>query len=58
MLKITKDEKDWLLQNGFKFGTVLHRTVKNRSYYMTESKRALQCLEEYKNNRIINEKVG
>ncbi len=49
MIKITKDERDWLEKNGFKFGSTLHHTVKNRAYYMTESKAAIKCLMEYRN---------
>lgn len=49
MIKITKDERDWLEKNGFKFGSTLHHTLKNKAYYMTESKEAMKCLMEYRN---------
>jgi hypothetical protein len=55
LIRITKDEKNWLLDHGFKFGSTLHRTVKNRSYYMTESEKAMQCLNEYRNKATIND---
>lgn len=52
MLKITKNEKDYLVSKGFKFGSDLHRTVKNHTYYVTESKKCMSVLNKYREKHI------
>ena len=52
MIKITKNERNYLEQNGCKFGEDLHRTYsKHKTYYATESKEVLNLLNKY--NKMI-----
>lgn len=49
MIKIDKRQRDYLLNNGFKFGEHIHRTVgkgNKKTYYATESRKVLDCLKQ------------
>lgn len=53
IIKITKNQKDYLLNNGCKWGTggygEIHATfTKNRKYYATECSKVLRLLSKYK----------
>lgn len=53
---ITKKEKEYLVEHGYKFGSgeMLHHTwSKNRKYYLTENPDVLLDLEEYRKQRIL-----
>lgn len=58
IIKITKNEKDYLLTQGFSWGTnrsegIIHRTFskgKKKTYYMTESPEAMKAIKEYRKN--------
>lgn len=48
MIKITKNEKDFLVSKGMKFGDMLHRTYSGHTtYYATEDPRVLKLLNNY-----------
>ena len=49
MIRINIRQKDYLLENGFKFGKDLHHTVgagKKKTYYATESEKVMNCLNK------------
>ena len=49
MIKITKNQRDYLEGNGCIFGRDLHRTFgKHKTYYATENNRVMTLLEKYK----------
>lgn len=58
MIKISKQESNYLQRQGFKFGSTLHKTVHGHSYYMSEYYDAVKCLNEYRNNRLIQSYIN
>lgn len=51
MINIDARQRDYLLKNGFKYGEHIHHTVgkgKKKTYYATESKKVLECLNNLK----------
>ena len=51
MVLITRNQRDYLEENGCIFERDLHRTIgkgKKKSYYATENKRVMTLLERYK----------
>ncbi len=53
MLVITKREKDYLVNLGYRFGSnnVLHKTYsKHPTYYVTEKKEVIEILKKYREN--------
>lgn len=54
MIKITKNQRDYLEGNGCIFGRDLHRTFgKHKTYYATENNRVMTLLEKYKEETMI-----
>lgn len=54
MIKITRNQRDYLEQNGCVFGRDLHRTYsKNKRYYATENNRVMTLFEKYKEETTI-----
>ena len=54
MVKISKQERDYLESKGFSFGEFLHRTYgKNKTYYATESKNLMKVLNNFRKKSII-----
>lgn len=54
MIKISKNQRDYLEQNGCIFGRDLHRTYsKKKKYYATENNRVMTLLEKYKEGTTI-----
>lgn len=50
MVKITKNEVDYLLDKGFTFPNDLHHTyTKHKTYYVTEGK-AYNAVKKYRSN--------
>lgn len=48
--KITKDEKDKLIELGCKWHKDIHKTYTNHpTYFLTESKRNMQLLDKIRN---------
>lgn len=48
MIKITKNQRDYLEENGCCFPNDLHRTYgKHKSWYATENKKVKMLLEQY-----------
>lgn len=56
MIKIDKQMRNYIEENGCKFGDELHRSYgKNKTYYATESKKVLKLIEEYKSKvKVVN----
>lgn len=57
MLEISKKEKNYLVSKGLIWGKDLHRTIHNRSYYLTETYKNMRILNSYrrKNIRLVGE---
>lgn len=54
MLRINKNEMEYLSSNGFKFHDTLHKTYSgNTHYYVTEGTKVLNFLKKYRENHII-----
>lgn len=54
MIKISKNQRNYLEQNGCIFGRDLHRTYsKNKTYYATENNKVMTLLEKYKEETTI-----
>lgn len=52
---ITKNEMEFLVKKGFKWGDDIHRTNSNRhTYYATESRAIKTTLENYRKNKTIS----
>ena len=50
LIKITKKEKDYLLSQGFMWHKdIFATTSNNRTYYLREDKKVLNCLNTYRN---------
>ncbi len=55
LIKINKDEKDYLVSKGFKYGEIIHKTYTSHpTYYMTTSPKAMKVLNSYRSNKLIN----
>ena len=59
IIKISKDEVEYLLSKGLKFGTngngEIHRTFSNvKTYYLTTTSRAMKLLSEYRKLNVRN----
>ena len=53
LIKISKDQRDYLEECGFTFPEDLHRTYgKHKTYYATESPKVLAALKIYDSVRI------
>lgn len=55
LIKISKDEMEFLQSKGYTFPEFLHKTYsgnKNNRYYATEHKNLLRDLEWYRRDRI------
>ena len=53
MIKISKEERDYLEKNGCAFPDDLHHTYgKNKTYYATESKKVKDLLTKFKRDRL------
>ena len=54
MIKISKKQRDYLIQNGAKYGVDIHRTSghHSRAYYLTASRKMLELLYEYETGNI------
>lgn len=53
MIKISKNEKEYLVKNGCKWKEDVHRTYSNgssKTYYATESRNVLKMLDKYRKN--------
>jgi len=48
MIKITKNEKDYLLNNGCQWYRDIHASTTRRHYYATENNRVKKLLDKYK----------
>lgn len=48
MLEISRLERDYLVQKGFKYGSDIHSTVHHRKYYATESYKVMKTLDKYR----------
>ena len=58
MIKINKQERDYLESKGFGFPEFLHRTYgKHKKYYATEDKKLLKILNNFR-NKSIDKSVG
>ena len=58
IVKISKQEMEYLVSKGLKFGTRsegdIHRTYSNvKTYYLTETPYALKLLNNYRTSRIV-----
>ena len=52
MIRITKQERDWLVKNGVKLGDngISHTVARHRrTYYLTESKKNMEIYNRYLN---------
>jgi len=59
LIKISKDEMEFLQTKGYTFPSDLHKTYsgnKNNRYYATEDKKLLRDLEWYRRDRICKHK--
>ena len=57
MIKITKQEKEYLESQGCVYEEELHHTVgkgSKKTYYATESKKILNMLSYYRKSRLAN----
>ena len=53
MIKINKNERDYLMSKGFKFGNDIHRTyTHHKQYFVTEKPKLLNVLENYRKQQI------
>lgn len=53
MIKINKNEVDYLLSKGFKFPDHLHKThTSHPTYYVTENK-AYEALKKYRESMLV-----
>lgn len=52
MIKISKNEKDYLLSNGCKWHIDIHASTTRRHYYATESPKVKKLLNRYKEQTI------
>lgn len=50
MVKITKNERDYLVSCGIRFGEngISHTNSNRKHYYATESRRILELLKQYR----------
>lgn len=56
MIQITKEEKDYLVSKGFKYGNDIHKTyTHNPHYYASEYRALLNELYKYRRKRIVKE---
>lgn len=55
MIKITKDEMNYLVSNGVKWGEngISHTYTKYHHYYMTESQKNIRLLKNYRESRLV-----
>lgn len=55
MIKITKDEMNYLINNGVKWGEngISHTYTKYHHYYMTESQKNLRLLKTYRESKLV-----
>ena len=58
MVKITREEAEYLQGKGFNFGTngngYIHRTfTRKKNYYLTENQEALEALYEYRQSKVV-----
>ena len=54
MIKISKEERNYLESKGFGFPHYLHRTFgKHKNYYATEDRKLLKVLNDFRNKSII-----
>lgn len=57
MIKINKNERDYLVSKGFKFGSAIHRTYSHHpTYYVTENDRVLKILYDYRDKVVSKER--
>lgn len=57
MIKISKEERDYLESQGCVWGEELHRTYgkgKKKTHYATESKKILNLLSCYRESKLAN----
>ena len=55
MLKISKEERDYLEKNGCIWGEDLHRTRRNtKTYYATENAKVKQLLNQRRKETTLN----
>lgn len=54
MIKISKNEKDYLLSNGCKWYSDIHASTTRRHYYATASPRVKRLLSDYKNKTTVS----
>lgn len=54
MIKITKEQRDFLISKNAKYGLDIHRTGNhhNRAYYLTVSRKMLELLYEFETSRV------
>ena len=54
MLKISKEERDYLERHGCCFPDDIHKTVgKHKTYYATENTKVKRLLEQYKKDTTL-----
>ena len=53
MIKISKNEKDYLLSKGCKWHSDIHASTTRRHYYATESPRVKKLLNSYKEQTTV-----
>lgn len=55
MIRITKKEMDYLIEQGRVFGKDIHKThTRYPHYYITESDKNKEKLFEYRNSLVVN----
>lgn len=53
MIKISKNEKDYLLSKGCRWFEDVHASTTRKHYYATESLKVNMLLEQYKKNTTV-----
>ena len=53
MIKISKNEKDYLLSKGCQWFEDIHASTTRKHYYATESSKVNMLLEQYKKNTTV-----
>lgn len=55
MIKISKEEKEWLVSKGVKFGEngISHTYNKNKHYYLCENRPNMSLHRKFWNDKIV-----
>lgn len=57
MIKISKNEKDYLLSKGCKWHSDIHASTTRRHYYATENPKVNRLLNKYKEQTVTKTTV-